>query len=93
MESFDDTAGNMFDVGLQSNGRNLTYFLAGYTIDPEFDTAVGFVRRRDIKAGTGNVGYRWWPERGSLLNRGRRSTTPGTGTSRTFSRTRWPTPA
>ena len=59
---FDDTGGNMFDVGLQSNGRNLTYFLAGYTIDPQFDTAVGFVRRRDIKAGTGNVGYRWWPE-------------------------------
>ena len=61
-EAFDDTAGNMFDVGLRSNGRNLTYFVAGYTIDPEFDTAVGFVRRRDIKAGTGNVGYRWWPE-------------------------------
>ncbi len=60
--AFEDTAGNMFDVGLRSNGRNLTYFVAGYTIDPEFDTAVGFVRRRDIKAGTGNVGYRWWPE-------------------------------
>ena len=60
--AFEDTAGNMFDVGLRSNGRNLTYFVAGYTIDPQFDTAVGFVRRRDIKAGTGNVGYRWWPE-------------------------------
>ncbi len=59
---FEDSAGNMFDVGVRSNGRNLTYFLAGYTIDPQFDTAVGFVRRRDIKAGTGNVGYRWWPE-------------------------------
>ena len=57
-----DTSGNMFDVGIRSNGRNLTYFLAGYTIDPAFNTAVGFVRRRDIKAGTGNVGYRWWPE-------------------------------
>ena len=62
LDAFDDTAGNMFDVGLRSNGRNLTYFLAGYTIDPEFDTAVGFVRRRDIKAGTSNIGYRWWPE-------------------------------
>ena len=62
LDAFDDTAGNMFDVGLRSNGRNLTYFVAGYTIDPEFDTAVGFVRRRDIKAGIGNVGYRWWPE-------------------------------
>ena len=57
-----ERAGNMFDVGLRSNGRNLTYFLAGYTIDPEFGTAVGFVRRRDIKAGIGNIGYRWWPE-------------------------------
>ena len=57
-----DTSGNMFDVGIRSNGRNLTYFLAGYTIDPQFDTAVGFVRRRDIRAGTGNIGYRWWPE-------------------------------
>ena len=57
-----DTSGNMFDVGIRNNGRNLTYFLAGYTIDPAFDTAVGFVRRRDIRAGTGNVGYRWWPE-------------------------------
>ena len=62
VEGFEDTGGNMLDVGLRSNGRNLTYFLAGYTIDPQFDTAVGFVRRRDIKAGTGNVGYRWWPE-------------------------------
>ena len=62
LDAFEDTAGNMFDVGLRSNGRNLTYFVAGYTIDPQFDTAVGFVRRRDIKAGTGNVGYRWWPE-------------------------------
>ena len=57
-----ETSGNMFDVGIRSNGRNLTYFLAGYTIDPQFDTAVGFVRRRDIRAGTGNIGYRWWPE-------------------------------
>ncbi len=59
---FEDTSGNMFDIGLRSNGRNLTYFVAGYTIDPQFNTAVGFVRRRDIKAGTGNIGYRWWPE-------------------------------
>ena len=64
-----DTSGNMFDVGLRSNGRNLSYFLAGYAIDPAFDTAVGFVRRRDIRAGAGNVGYRWWPE-GWLINWG-----------------------
>ena len=56
------TAGNMFDVNLRSQGRNLNYFVAGYTIAPQFNTDVGFVRRRDIKAGVGNIGYRWWPE-------------------------------
>ena len=57
-----DTSGNMFDVGMRSQGRNLSWFVAGYTIDPEFDTAVGFVRRRDIRTITSRLGYRWWPE-------------------------------
>ena len=57
-----DTSGQMFDVGLRSNGRNLSYFVAGYTIDPDFNSAVGFVRRRDIKAIISRLGYRWWPE-------------------------------
>ena len=57
-----DTSGNMFDVGMRSQGRNLNFFVAGYTIDPEFNTDVGFVRRRDIKAITSRLGYRWWPE-------------------------------
>ena len=57
-----DTSGNMFDVGIRSQGRNLNFFVAGYTIDPEFNTDVGFVRRRDIKAITSRLGYRWWPE-------------------------------
>ncbi len=59
---FLDTSGNMLDVGMRSQGRNLNYFVAGYQIDPEFNTAVGFVRRRDIRAVVSNVGYRWWPE-------------------------------
>jgi len=57
-----DTSGNMFDVGMQSQGRNLNWFAAGYTIAPEFDTDVGFVRRRDLKSLTSRLGYRWWPE-------------------------------
>ena len=57
-----DTSGSMFDVGMRSQGRNLSYFVAGYTIDPDFNTAVGFVRRRDIKAVTSRLGYLWWPE-------------------------------
>ena len=57
-----DTYGNMFDVGMTSQGRNLNYVIAGYTIAPDFNTDVGFVRRRDIKAVTSQIGYRWWPE-------------------------------
>ncbi len=57
-----ETSGQMFDVGMRSQGRNLSYFVAGYTIDPDFNTDVGFVRRRDIKAITSRIGYRWWPE-------------------------------
>ena len=57
-----ETSGQMFDVLLTSQGRNLNYSVAGYTIDPEFNTNVGFVRRRDIKLVTSSVGYRWWPE-------------------------------
>jgi TolB-like protein len=64
-----DTSGNMFDVGMTSQGRNLNYFVAGYTIAPDFNTDVGFVRRRDIRAVTSRVGYRWWPE-GWLINWG-----------------------
>ena len=52
----------MFDAVLTSQGRNLSYSLGGYSIDPEFDSAVGFVRRRDIRLLGGQVGYRWWPE-------------------------------
>ena len=52
----------MFDLGLRHNGRNLSYSISGYSIDPEFDTEVGFVRRRDIRRVSSNVSYRWWPE-------------------------------
>jgi TolB-like protein len=58
----DSTSGRMFDLGLRHNGRNLNYSVSGYQIDPEFDSEVGFVRRRDIRRASSNVSYRWWPE-------------------------------
>ena len=58
----DETSGRMFDLGLRHNGRNLSYSISGYSLDPEFDTRVGFVRRRDIRRVSSNVSYRWWPE-------------------------------
>ena len=57
-----DTSGAMFDGGFRNSGRNLSYNVSAYSIDPEFDTAVGFIRRRDIRRVSSSVGYRWWPE-------------------------------
>ena len=56
------TSGEMYDLGLRHNGRNLNYSISGYQIDPEFETKVGFIRRRDIRRLSTSVSYRWWPE-------------------------------
>ena len=57
-----ETTGPMFDGGYRFSGRNLSYRTSFYSIAPEFDTAVGFIRRRDIKRVRGDMGYRWWPD-------------------------------
>ena len=56
------TSGPMFDGGYRSSGRNVSYNVSFYSIDPEFDSDVGFIRRRDIRRVSSSVGYRWWPE-------------------------------
>ena len=55
-------SGPMFDGGYRHNGRNFSYSTSYYSIDPDFDTEVGFVRRRDIRRIRSDIGYRWWPE-------------------------------
>ena len=55
-------SGPMFDGGYRHNGRNLSYSSSYYSIDPDFETDVGFVRRRNIRRIRSDVGYRWWPE-------------------------------
>ena len=55
-------SGPMFDGGYRNRGRHLSYNISAYSIDPQFDTEVGFVRRRDIRRVSSNVSYRWWPE-------------------------------
>ena len=65
----DEVSGPLLDVGWSHGGRNLSYRASYYSIDPAFDTEVGFVRRRDIRRASGNVSYRWWPE-GWIINWG-----------------------
>ena len=57
-----ESSGPMFDAGWRHNGRHLGYRASYYSIDPAFDTEVGFVRRRDIRRASSNVSYRWWPQ-------------------------------
>ena len=57
-----ETSGPMVDAGYRHTGRNLAYRASYYSIDPAFDTGVGFVRRRDIRRMRSDVSYRWWPE-------------------------------
>ena len=58
----EETDGHVYDVSISQNGRNLSWFAAAFEITPEFDTAVGFIRRRDQRLITSNMSYRWWPE-------------------------------
>ena len=54
--------GHIIDANIRKQGRNLSYFLAHYQIDPDFQTATGFIRRVDQKNTSTNMSYRWWPE-------------------------------
>jgi len=50
------------DINFRKQGRNLSYLIAHYEIDPDFKTENGFVRRVDQKHTISMMNYRWWPE-------------------------------
>ena len=54
--------GHMLSTRIRQNARNLSWSLSAFQISPDFRTEVGFVRRRDIRTVTGELGYRFWPE-------------------------------
>ena len=43
-------------------GRHVNWDLFLYEISPDLDTDVGFVRRADVRQGSAELGYRFWPE-------------------------------
>ena len=57
-----ETDGHVFDLQLRQNARNLDWSLGAYEITPDFDTQVGFVRRRDQRRLSSEVSYRWFPQ-------------------------------
>jgi hypothetical protein len=59
-----DTAedGHMISTRVARNGRHVSWSLTAFQISPDFDTEVGFVRRRDQRQLGSNVSYRFWPQ-------------------------------
>ena len=56
------TNGYFFNAVLRKNGRNLSYQAEMYSLSPDFETDVGFIRRTDLRRTFGRVEYEWWPQ-------------------------------
>lgn len=55
--------GHIVQANVTKQGRNVSYFVAHWEIDPDFRNRQGFTRRVDDKSTTGRISYRWWPQR------------------------------
>ena len=55
-------SGPMFNAELRRDSRNLSYSVDFNSIDPDFRTDAGFVRRVDMQQLDADVEYEWWPE-------------------------------
>ena len=57
-----ERAGHLADVFVRRAGRNFEFYVHGFEISPEFETDVGFIRRRDQRQIDSRVAYQFWPE-------------------------------
>ena len=55
-------SGPMFNAELRRDSRHLSYSVDFNSIDPDFRTDAGFVRRVDMQQFDADVEYEWWPE-------------------------------
>ena len=55
-------SGPMFNAELRRDSRHLSYSVDFNSIDPDFRTDAGFVRRVDMQQFDADVEYQWWPE-------------------------------
>ena len=56
-----DRTGATTHIAFSQRGRNLSYGASLDTVDPDFRTDTGFVRRVDTRVARTNMSYRWWP--------------------------------
>ena len=55
-------SGPMFNAELRRDSRHLSYSVDFNSIDPDFRTDAGFVRRVDMQQLDADIEYEWWPE-------------------------------
>ncbi len=55
-------SGPMFNAEIRRDSRHLSYSVDFNSIDPDFRTDAGFVRRVDMQQLDADVEYEWWPE-------------------------------
>ena len=55
-------SGPMFNAEIRRDSRHLSYSLDFNSIDPDFRTDAGFVRRVDMQQFDADIEYEWWPE-------------------------------
>ena len=58
----DTLNGPMFNAEIRRDSRHLSYSVDFNSIDPDFRTDAGFVRRVDMQQFDADIEYEWWPE-------------------------------
>ena len=57
-----ELSGPTFNARFAHRGRNLRYSVSHSSVDPDFRTETGFVRRTDTRNTNAETSYGWWPE-------------------------------
>jgi hypothetical protein len=66
----ESVGGHLISARLGRNGRFFNMEIAAHETSPDFRTDVGFVRRRDQRAASTDISYRFWPSESVLVNWG-----------------------
>ncbi len=64
--------GYALQVSFARTGRSLDYSVTHTSLSPEFETALGFIRRTDIRDTTASAAYTFWPQ-ATVINWGPRA--------------------
>jgi len=64
------TSGNDYYAQLSHTDRKWQYYTSYTDISPDFQAALGYVPRTDIRQVKNRLGYRWWREKSTLMNFG-----------------------